>query len=533
MAKRQRTTVDRLPPHSEEAERGALGCVLLSPDCLAVCIDRFASRADVFYDLRNQHVFQAMMDLRRAAITIDSISVIGRLKEEALLEQCGGVKYITAELPDAVPSVANLGYYLDVIVEKYRQRKLISTCTDIVGRIYDASGAGVDALLRDAERDLFRHKTETLSDAVSWSQLLEFDTDNDPNNIVGIRNSKTTRYLCRGYGAWIIGSSGLGKSSLHFQMGICFCLGRPFFGVAPMRPLRVIVIQAENDLGDVSEMAKGICDGLHIDAFEDDGEAFTRLNENLKVVSVSGKLGLEFCEWMEREITAFKADIVFVDPLLSFAGVDVGRTEQASQLCRVWIDPVLRRTGAVLISVHHKGKPKEKTRNAGPASIYDRMYDGLGSSELVNWARAVMLLDSLGDDGPFTLTFAKRGRRAWATHPNDEPTQTVWLRHAINGGIFWEQIEPPEPVVVEPKKAGPKSKVAALAASNLSEVLSVCPKDGESANSIGKRFHKFSRKIGKTLGETKCRTDLLDLLVENGKLSFSDTSDLYFKGPNA
>ena len=36
------TGVDRLPPHSPEAEQGVLGCVLLSPnDCMGECIEKF------------------------------------------------------------------------------------------------------------------------------------------------------------------------------------------------------------------------------------------------------------------------------------------------------------------------------------------------------------------------------------------------------------------------------------------------------------------------------------------------------------
>jgi len=32
--------VDRLPPHSIEAEQGVLGCVLLSPnECVGICIE--------------------------------------------------------------------------------------------------------------------------------------------------------------------------------------------------------------------------------------------------------------------------------------------------------------------------------------------------------------------------------------------------------------------------------------------------------------------------------------------------------------
>ncbi len=48
-------------------------------------------------------------------------------------------------LPDAVPSAANLQYYLDIVLEKYLLRKMVQTCTGIVGRVFDYEGE-VDAL---------------------------------------------------------------------------------------------------------------------------------------------------------------------------------------------------------------------------------------------------------------------------------------------------------------------------------------------------------------------------------------------------
>ena len=53
--------IDRLPPHSVEAEQGVLGCILISPqECMGVCIERFKQGAEVFYDLRHQQIFELL-----------------------------------------------------------------------------------------------------------------------------------------------------------------------------------------------------------------------------------------------------------------------------------------------------------------------------------------------------------------------------------------------------------------------------------------------------------------------------------------
>ena len=145
--------IDRLPPHSPECERGVLGCVLLSPnECMGECIEKFKGEAEVFYDLRHQTIFATLAEMYDQREAIDLITLQQRLKDKQLLEQVGGLAYLAA-LPDAVPSAANLSYYLDFVQEKYLLRRMIRTCTEVVGRVYDYEGE-VDALMDEVERDI-------------------------------------------------------------------------------------------------------------------------------------------------------------------------------------------------------------------------------------------------------------------------------------------------------------------------------------------------------------------------------------------
>ena len=511
-ANSQPLNLDRLPPNDAAAEAGVLGCCLLEP----ALTDRLNWLPGAFYDLRHAEIWTTLKKMRAKNLPIDLITVQQRLKSKKKLEQVGGVAYIS-RLQDAVPSAANLDYYAEIVREKWEMRRIITGCTDVVAKIYDYEGH-LDDLKFAVQTDLadiFGDARQPGGDSLDWDDLLEFNTANDANNVIGFHDGRTTRYLCRGHSAWLIGPSGVGKSSLLFQFGISWACGLPIFGIAPQHPLRVLVVQAENDTGDMSEMAKGIRDGLDV-------EFSTLLKTNILVRSVDGLIGQSFCAWLRREIEAYRADMVLVDPLLSFAGIDVSRQDQVSQFCRVWLGPVLRETGAVLISAHHTGKPQRQDAKARPQTLTDMAYAGIGSSELVNWSRAVMLLERV-DANAFRLQLAKRGRRARATHPSGEPTECIWLRHATNGSIFWEQTDPP----VEPEKEE-KSTSSGGRKSIVNQVLSLgCGavidslKNPVGKNELAKLIEDHCSAHHLDVSESTCKR-VVEELVKNNAIQKKD-----------
>ena len=132
-AQRDVATIDRLPPHDIQIEMGVLGCTLLDPNqCIGECIEKLKDDGkSAFYDLRHQTIYETLTGMFNSRLPIDLITVQQQLKDRQLLEQVGGIAYLS-QLQDAVPSAANLSYYLDKIQEKYLLRKLITTCTRFV-----------------------------------------------------------------------------------------------------------------------------------------------------------------------------------------------------------------------------------------------------------------------------------------------------------------------------------------------------------------------------------------------------------------
>lgn len=460
---------DRLPPHSVEAEKGVLGCILLDPvECLQPCREALKSGSSTFYDLKHQVIYDALVTMRIKGATIDIITLQQWLKDHRQLDSVGGIAYLMS-LSDSVPSAANLRYYLEIVVGKFARREVIRSAQAVVSDAYNESTESAD-FITHAQRSLVSTFSGLANGSIEevWSvnDLLEYDVAHDPNAIIGLHQGRTTRYLCRGYGSWLIGPSGVGKSSLIHQQAICFALGRDFFGIQPVRPLRVLVIQAENDKGDAAEQTQGILDSLGITSFSDE---MAELEERLRVVTERRTVGPKFCGWLERQIALHNADVVFCDPFLSFAGIDVSRQDQCSQFLRTALNPVLADTGAVLIAAHHTGKPKDSKATQG-WTVFDHAYAGIGSSELVNWARAISVLFPVGDTGRFELRLAKRGKRAFATNPNGELTTSLFLQHAERG-ISWTQCDPPAPKPEGEHKGGRPSKVDELLAVGLGPVI--------------------------------------------------------------
>jgi len=145
--------VDRLPPHSPEAEQGVLGCILSDPaGCMDRCLERLREGGDAFYDLRHQTIYEAAAELWVERKALDLITLQQWLKDHHMLDEVGGAAYLGI-LPDVVPSAANLPFYLDILEEKHLLRRMVRVLTESVPHIYEANGDWQE-VLDGVERDV-------------------------------------------------------------------------------------------------------------------------------------------------------------------------------------------------------------------------------------------------------------------------------------------------------------------------------------------------------------------------------------------
>ncbi len=138
----------RTLPSSTECEQGLLGAILWQPDLLNDCVVKIGD-SEAFHDLKHELIYRTLVELANEMKPIEVISLQKALKEKKMLDQVGGIPYLSS-LQDGVPSAANLPYYLETVLEKRDMRKLIATCRELAVKAYDSTEA--TALLDEAER---------------------------------------------------------------------------------------------------------------------------------------------------------------------------------------------------------------------------------------------------------------------------------------------------------------------------------------------------------------------------------------------
>jgi RecA-family ATPase len=280
-----------------------------------------------------------------------------------------------------------------------------------------------------------RETDDDQSTVVTVKDLINFDPTKDPDNLIG------KRWLTRGSSMIISGGTGIGKSSMMMQIVIRWALGKDFFGIAPVRPLRIGIVQAENDKGDLAESFRGVVQGLNMGVSD-----IGMLQENLHFRTESVRTGDQFLAFARRFITRSKLDVIIGDPLFSYFGGDLSDQGEVSVFLRNKLQPILHQTKVAWIWMHHIGKTQRK--DGEPLTTMELAHAGFGSSELANWAREIAVLAEVGQSKPrrFQLAFCKRGSRL--------PANTLNLQHAPSG-IVWEKWNPMMMTGAELKKEKP------------------------------------------------------------------------------
>ncbi|WFB08621.1 DUF3987 domain-containing protein [Streptomyces sp. LX-29] len=115
---------DWLPPQDLDAEQSVLGAMLLS----AAAIDEVVEVMDPADHYRPAHetIHRAIREMHDGAQPVDPVTLAHHLDERGDLSRIGGASYLHT-LVQAVPTVANAGYYAEIVRDKAERRRLIET----------------------------------------------------------------------------------------------------------------------------------------------------------------------------------------------------------------------------------------------------------------------------------------------------------------------------------------------------------------------------------------------------------------------
>ena len=425
-----------IPPNNVAAERHLLGVLLR--DALPFPPDLKASD---FFDGTHVDIVAAMLSLAVDGIRADELTVSQKLREMKSPVEAGTVSLLSTD--------SGLSEYRQEHVDLIASAALLRQASDAA-----ANATNPDALLEHYARLSEQRKGRKVKVGparMDFDALMSFERKEDPSCVLGSR-----RWLCKGGSMLIVGQSGTGKSSLMMQAAVHWCTGKDFFGIESRKPMRAVVLQAENDQGDISEALQDVVNGAYLD-----GDQKALLRDNLAIYRDTVSTGTTFTAALRQLIIDHRADIVFVDPLLSFTGIDVSDQEQASKFLRHDLAPILLETGAILVAMHHTGKPKSSAEKEGHTTA-DLAYAGLGSSEFTNWFREVaVLFRCQGEDPIYKFGLTKRRGRAGLKDHEEQFKGEIYIRHASEPGVIrWEYSHPPSQTYTDPSQGHSDSSPA-------------------------------------------------------------------------
>ena len=144
--------VGTVPPQALELEEAVLGALMLEHDSI-IAVQEYVT-ADAFYTEEHRLIYKAIESLSAELKPIDLYTVTECLKVRGELKKVGGAAYL-AQLTQKVGSAANVEFHAKIIAQKYVQRELIRSATEIQRRSYDEDQDVTD-LIGYAESEIFK-----------------------------------------------------------------------------------------------------------------------------------------------------------------------------------------------------------------------------------------------------------------------------------------------------------------------------------------------------------------------------------------
>ncbi|MGE5610008.1 MAG: replicative DNA helicase [Bacillota bacterium] len=218
--------LDRLPPHSIEAEMCLLGSLMLAGDdrVTFAAVKALVSR-DCFYQPDHAIIFETLCQLHASGKAIDAVIVREALARAGVLEEVGGVPYL-AQLLHSVPVATHAKHYAAIIAEKATLRRGIELCSRFIAKAYaPATGDVAQSLVMDLGKTAVKLATSGKANVVHRLEdvvhevVERKESGQDLRIPTGLRDLDRVIGGLRRGGKTIVGAKpGMGKSLLIKQL---------------------------------------------------------------------------------------------------------------------------------------------------------------------------------------------------------------------------------------------------------------------------------------------------------------------------
>ncbi len=171
-----------------EVERALLGGLLLDPSQLMDVAERVA--AESFSRPPHQNLFALMLQMQEQGQKAEIVSVVDEIARRDA-DDFDGIAYVT-QLPNACPSVENLGVYAERVRDASLRRRLVDAAQQIAEAVKN-DPKDLPALMDEAEKTIFG--VTQLSGREDWHPLSEVIDDEfkaiqerakSPGHVVGL-----------------------------------------------------------------------------------------------------------------------------------------------------------------------------------------------------------------------------------------------------------------------------------------------------------------------------------------------------------
>lgn len=148
----EEAVIKRIMPNNQEAEEAVIGSMLLDQEAIVNASEKLVETD--FYNPRYKTLFSAIVELHREGKPADLVTLVDKLREKNVSDDIGSVEFLS-NIISAVPTSANVRYYIDIVQQKSLLRDLIRTTEDIANRGYQES-TNIEELMEDTERNIFQ-----------------------------------------------------------------------------------------------------------------------------------------------------------------------------------------------------------------------------------------------------------------------------------------------------------------------------------------------------------------------------------------